>query len=249
MSRPRLLDLFCGAGGAGMGYHRAGFDVVGVDIKPQPKYPFTFIQHDALGVLEGLIDHGHALGRHFDAIHASPPCQAYSATRTIWNNKGGHPELVEPTRDALVATGLPWVIENVPGAPMMPHVLLCGSMFGLHTQDWELRRHRLFELGGFACMTPPCSHARPVLGVYGGHARDRRRRVLGVYGNGGGGEMTRGTKPTIAQAGEIMGIDWMTTAEISQAVPPAYTEHIGSYLLAEVKARRAASVSYRRSAA
>jgi DNA (cytosine-5)-methyltransferase 1 len=241
MSKPRLLDLFCGAGGAAVGYHRAGFEVVGVDIKPQPRYPFDFYRGSAL---DALAD-GEFLAQ-FDAIHASPPCQAYSATKTMWNAQAGHPELVSPTRARLQAAGVPWVIENVPGAPLCAHVVLCGSMFSLHTEDWELRRHRLFELDGFACMTPPCSHNRPVLGVYGGHARDRRR-VLGVYGNGGGGTMTRGTKATIDQARAIMDIDWMTTAEISQAIPPAYTEHIGGYLLAEVE-RRAVLVQEKKAA-
>jgi DNA (cytosine-5)-methyltransferase 1 len=224
MTRPRLLDLFCGAGGAAMGYHRAGFDVVGVDIKPQPRYPFTFIQADALAALTtwNLAP--------FAAIHASPPCQAYSATKTIWNNPGKHPELVELVRDGLIASGLPWVMENVPGAPLSAHVILCGSAFGLVHEQWELRRHRLFELWGFFCLSPQCQHGGPVLGVYGGHAHDRRR-VLGVYGNGGTNREPRGAKATIRQAKAIMGIDWMTTAEISQAIPPAYTEYVGAFLM------------------
>lgn len=238
MSKPRLLDLFCGAGGCTKGYQDAGFYVVGVDSKPQPRYcGEEFYQEDALAILAG---EPYIAVERFDAIHASPPCRAFSSTKTMWNARGDHPELVEPTRALLQQMGLPWVMENVPGAPLEAHVLLCGSMFGLQTEDYELRRHRLFEFGGFSCMSPPCSHNRPVLGVYGGHARDRRR-VLGVYGNSGGGVMTRGEKPTIAQAREIMGIDWMTTAEISQAIPPAYTEHIGGYLLAEVKRRAKAA--------
>jgi DNA (cytosine-5)-methyltransferase 1 len=239
----RILDLFCGAGGAAMGYHRAGFEVVGVDIAPQPHYPFEFYRGDAVRTLEGMLG-GHGFGAtelmlsRFDAIHASPPCQAYSATRTIWNNRGDHPELVEPTRELLKQAALPWVIENVPGAPLSEPVVLCGSMFGLQADEWELRRHRLFELDGFSCMVPPCAHKRPVLGVYGGHAR--RRRVMGVYGHGGGdpnSNPNRGNSAPIALAREIMGIDWMTAAEISQAIPPAYTEHIGGYLLAETKRR------------
>lgn len=222
MDRPRLLDLFCGAGGAAMGYHRAGFDVVGVDIRPQPHYPFRFIQADAMTYpLDG-----------FDAIHASPPCQAYSSTRTIWNNPGKHPELVEPTRALLRGSGLPWVMENVEGAPLTAHFILCGTMFGLVIgNEWELRRHRLFETSGLFALTPSCQHTRSrgTIGVYGGHARDRRR-TLGVYGHGGTNREPRGAQATIEQAKAIMGIDWMTTAEISQAIPPAYTEFIGQQL-------------------
>ncbi len=240
MSKPRLLDLFCGAGGAAVGYHRAGFDVLGVDIVEQPHYPFPFVRMDALDWLREEL----ARYPEITAIHASPPCQAYSALRTTWNKLGGHPELVEPTRELLKRTGLPWIMENVPGAPLSEPIVLCGSMFDLHVGEWELRRHRLFELDGFSCMTPPCDHRRPVLGVYGGHARDRRRRVMGVYGHGGGDpnrNPEKGTSAPIALAREIMGIDWMTAAEISQAIPPAYTEHIGGFLLAEIKRRALAA--------
>src|SRR5665213_3193952 len=132
MSRPRLLDLFSGAGGAAVGYHRAGFEVVGVDIKPQPHYPFEFRQKDALWVLEGETMEG------FDAIHASPPCQAYSKARKLQGLR--HPDLIASVRELLLAISLPYVIENVPGAPLRNPVLLCGEMFGL-----GVRRERLFE--------------------------------------------------------------------------------------------------------
>jgi DNA (cytosine-5)-methyltransferase 1 len=223
----RLLDLFCGAGGAAMGYHRAGFEVVGVDIKPQKHYPFEFHQGDAMTwPLDG-----------YDVIHASPPCQAYSCTRTIWNNRVSHPDLVAATRERLRGSGLPWIIENVPGAPLSAHIVLCGTMFGLWTEGWELRRHRLFEVFGFFSLAPECKHgSKPTMGVYGGHARDRRR-TLGVYGNGGTNREPRGAKATISQAKEIMGIDWMTTAEISQAIPPAYTEWIGKQLIKHLERR------------
>src|SRR5215467_701837 len=139
MTRPRLLDLFCGAGGAAMGYHRAGFDVVGVDIKPQPRYPFTFIQADAMTFpLEG-----------FDAIHASPPCQAY--IRSGMYDKSRHPDLLPPVRCQLERSDVPWVIENVPGAPMRVDLKLCGCMFGL-----GVARQRWFETSWHAFdLRPP----------------------------------------------------------------------------------------------
>ena len=132
--KPRLLDLFCGAGGAAMGYHRAGFEVVGVDIEPQPRYPFEFYQADALNVLTSIFT-----PLDFDAIHASPPCQAYSWSARRWTEVE-RADLLAPTRELLRATGLPYVIENVPGAPMQNPIRLCGVMFGL-----EVIRHRLFE--------------------------------------------------------------------------------------------------------
>ena len=144
MSRPRLLDLFCGAGGCSVGYHRAGFDVVGVDINPQPRYPFEFHQADAMTFpLDG-----------FDVVHASPPCQRY-ANVTAWRGiPGGHPDLLEPTRARLIDWGGTWVIENVPEAPVRADYLLCGSQFGL-----RVRRHRAFETSwrGFM-LHAPCRH-------------------------------------------------------------------------------------------
>ncbi len=138
--KPRLLDLFSGAGGAAMGYHRAGFEVVGVDIAPQPHYPFEFIQGDALLYLQA-VPWLRDLSR-FDAIHASPPCQAYSQASAQWDSRLGadrHPDLLPEVRMLLEATGLPWVIENVPSSPMSNYVVLCGSSFGL-----GVRRHRWF---------------------------------------------------------------------------------------------------------
>lgn len=169
--RPRLLDLFCGAGGCSKGYADAGFDVVGVDKEKQSRYPFTFIQADAL---KYLAECGHC----FDAIHASPPCQLFSPLRHLPNfKKNAHEDLIEPTRAALIATGKPYVIENVPGAPLIEPFTLCGTMFGLRTDcGAELRRHRLFETNWFEdllCM-PQCQHyADVVIGVHGGKARDR----------------------------------------------------------------------------
>lgn len=146
---PRLLDLCSGAGGAGAGYHRAGFEVVGVDIAPQPDYPFEFHQADALDFLAA---HGHE----FDAVHASWPCEGY-ATVTKWRGRqSDHPDLLAPGRAAMQANGRPWVIENVPEAPLRPDFLLCGSMFGL-----PIRRHRAFEVSWpVHQMTAPCAHGR-----------------------------------------------------------------------------------------
>lgn len=218
-ARPLLLDLFGGAGGAAAGYYAAGFDVLGVDIRPQPRYPFAFVQADALDFL-GAADLGDVA-----AIHASPPCQAYSAARTMTSTAGkSYPQLVEQTRAALRATGRPYVIENVPGAPLRPDLLLCGTMFRLRTGGHELRRHRVFELGGFWALTPDiCRHELPTLGIYGNGGGQRHRPNR--YGN----------KATVAEARELTGCSWMTTRELSQAIPPAYTAHIGLALLGAVE--------------
>lgn len=130
--KPRLLDLFCCAGGAAMGYHQAGFDVVGVDVRPQPKYPFEFIQADCL-----TLDRGFVAG--FDAVHASPPCQAHSSISNVSGNQHNHIDLIPQTRELLLAIDRPFVMENVPGAPLLNPFMLCGTMFGLGTSD-EARR-------------------------------------------------------------------------------------------------------------
>jgi DNA (cytosine-5)-methyltransferase 1 len=241
VTRLRLLDLFCGAGGAGEGYRRAGFEVVGVDLKPSPRYPFEFHQGDAFAFLKA---HGHE----FDAIHASPPCQAHTALKTMYNARP-HPDLIPATRRALKRTGKPWVIENVPGAPLIEPLTLCGSMFTLRTADGraELRRHRLFEASFQIESDLKCQHSRMTCGVYGdGNGRDYRRvPVIGVYG-GHGRDRRRTTAPqqfSVIERGEAMGIHWMTGNELSQAIPPAYTEYIGTALaaaLAEPAMRKAA---------
>lgn len=177
----KLLDLFCGAGGAARGYQMAGFFVVGVDHKPQPRYAGNkFIKADAL---EYCREHGHE----YDAIHASPPCQAYTALKSMWNSRE-HPDLVAQTRDALERTERPHVIENVPGAPLRASIMLCGTMFDLGTGDAELWRHRYFETNAPMGLISPCQHyqrRKRVIGVYGGHGRDRRR-VVSVFDNSGG---------------------------------------------------------------
>lgn len=205
----RLLDLFCGAGGAAMGYHRAGFDeIVGVDLHPQPHYPFTFVQGDAL---EYLAAHGGS----FDAIHASPPCQAYSQSALSQRNAGkSYPDLLAVTRRQLEAVGVPWVIENVSGAPMRSDFVICGCRVGL-----ALRRVRHFETSwnGFDLIAP-CHHTGPVVSVVGHGTPSWVREQLG-------------RNPTIAEYRAAMGIDWMNRNELSQAIPPAYTEYIGRQLL------------------
>jgi DNA (cytosine-5)-methyltransferase 1 len=214
--RPRLLDLFSGAGGAGMGYHRAGFEVVGVDIKVQPHYPFEFHQGDALDFCR---EHWHE----FDAIHASPPCQAYSVA-TLCRGKaapGRHPDLVAETRAVLRSTDCPYIIENVPRAPLEHPIILCGTMFGL-----RVLRHRAFE-GSIKLVAPKhIPHPKGVL-------TNSQHRY------------SDGTSPFVCVAGHnfsakagppAMGIDWMKNRhELAQAVPPAYTEFIGKQLVRALK--------------
>src|ERR1043165_1426548 len=208
----RLLDLFCGAGGAAMGYHRAGFEVVGVDIKPQKNYPFEFHCADAFAFLEKH-------GQEFDVIHSSPPCQGFSDLKKMHNAKQ-HTDLLTPIRQALKDLGKPYVIENVEGAPMHRYLVLCGTMFNLGTEQAELRRHRRFETSPYIAPVEPCRHRQKsrVIGVYGGHGRDRRRTV--------------NTQDISTDDRRLaMGIDWMNGQELSQAIPPAYTEWIGRRLL------------------
>jgi DNA (cytosine-5)-methyltransferase 1 len=201
----RLLDLFCGAGGAGMGYHRAGFEVVGVDIRPMPRYPFECHQADAL---EYLAEHG----REFDAIHASPPCQRYSVGTP---DRSKHPDLIPQTRAALQKNGRPWVIENVLHAPMRGDIRLCGCMVGLP----KIKRVRNFETSWRAfVILPPCHHDGPVITVTG-------------HGTTSGNRETWGRNIRVWEMREAMGIDWMNRDELSLAIPPNYTEFIGRQLM------------------
>lgn len=200
----RLLDLFCGAGGAGMGYHRAGFEVVGVDIKPQKHYPFEFHCADAFAYLE---KHGHE----FDVIHASPPCQSYSvAMRHLAKPQ---PMLIDGMREALVQSGKTWVIENVPGAPMNNPTILCGTMFGL-----RVHRHRLFESPNLFALIQPCSGAKDILNP---HRAESRERIYREFGRQDPEKLWRNE----------MGVEWMGRHETREAIPPAYTEWIGQQLL------------------
>lgn len=211
MSRQKLLDLFCGAGGAAMGYHRAGFDVVGVDINPQPHYPFEFHQADAL-------EYCAAYAHEFDAIHASPPCQAYSITASLSNKT--HPKMIELTRAALIATGKPYVIENVPGAPLINPLVLCGTMFGL-----RVIRHRLFECSPVIWWPPmACNHWSKI----------GKNGFCTMFGKGSTKE--KGGNKSMWQLSS--GITWMTVGEMSQAISPAYTEFIGRQMLAYVRSNQ-----------
>lgn len=216
MNRPRILDLFSGAGGSAVGYHRAGFEVVGVDIKPQPRYPFEFHQADAMTYpLDG-----------FDAIHASPPCQMYSDNMRHLSLP--QPMLIEPMRDRLLTSGIPWVIENVEGAPLPTQstldgrhgVELCGTMFGLPV--W---RHRLFETS-FPVEAPGgCSHRmRHAMNPHNQRGRDR------IYAEIGRQDPER---PWL----EAMGVGWMGRLEGREAVPPAFTAYLGRFLAMEVRRR------------
>lgn len=209
MSRPMLLDLFSCAGGAAMGYHRAGFDVTGVDVNPQPRYPF---EHHVSDALEYVLDHGHE----YDAIHASPPCQSFTAYRRRGAGVGdAYLDLIDDTRSALEDSGKPYIIENVPGAPLQDPVQLCGSSFGL-----DVRRHRLFE-SNVALLGMPCDHSwqTPRFAPATNRTNLRRTVEVGVW------------RIPLSVQREAMGIDWMELRELSEAIPPAYTEHLGLQLI------------------
>jgi len=214
VTKPRLLDLFSCEGGAGMGYYRAGFAVVGVDLHPQPRYPFEFHQGDAL---EYLAAHGHE----FDVIHASPPCQGYSVTQSIHGNE--YPLMIEDVRAALQATGKPYVIENVPGAPLLNPVELCGVMFGL-----KVYRHRLFETNPFMLAPPHTPH--PV------GSTTNSAGAYSSFANGATHISVAGHNFRRQDAIIAMDIDWMSKHGLAQAIPPAYTEYLGGYLMQAIGA-------------
>ena len=211
-----------------MGYHRAGFEVVGVDNKPQPNYPFRFIQGDALEYLQGALSEDNAgfILAGFAAIHASPPCQAFTAYQRT-GNVGEYPDLVDAVRERLDATGLPYVIENVPGAPLRDPAVICGSMFD---PPMEIRRHRLFETN-WKLDPPawPCRHKLQAVKLYpGGRSKEQggsNRHLARMTVEVGTWDI-----PLPIQH-RAMGIDWMTLEELSEAIPPAYTEFIGLQLM------------------
>lgn len=224
--KPRLLDLFCKAGGVSMGYHRAGFEVVGVDIEPQPNYPFEFIKADALDVLRDR-----DFRAQFHAIGGSPPCQSETDLRHRTGVE--YEDFLTPTLELLKDATVPWVVENVASTKKMPGALiLCGTEFGLKAtcRDGKTRwlsRHRRFASNVF------------LFGAGGCHCTTGKL-IGGVYGTGGGGQMTRGYKFYNDEAREALGIDWMTRTEYAQAIPPAYTEFIGHQLRSELERRAAA---------
>lgn len=216
----RALDLFCCAGGAGTGLHQAGFEVVGVDIVNRPRYPFEFHLADAMSF--PLDD--------FDLIWASPPCQGYTSLRHAPGTKGA-PKLIAEVRERMPKGAL-WIIENVEEArsEMINPILLCGSMFGLGAQGCRLQRHRLFECS-FPVPQISCNHDdRPVIGVYGGHAR---RRAASAGGRGTKDVWKGGHR---SAASEAMGMDWATLSEMSEAIPPAYAKHLGLIARASLEA-------------
>ncbi|MFE5106353.1 SAM-dependent methyltransferase [Streptomyces sp. NPDC056663] len=205
----RVLDLFSCQGGAGMGYHLAGLDVTGIDLAPQPRYPFRFIQADALNYVR---EHGSK----FDFIHASPPCQRHSRAQKIQQRE--HPDLIAPTRTALEATGRPWVIENVEEAAgeLRDPVTLCAAAFGMRTY-----RHRLFEAGGGFTFTPPLhpAHWAPL-------TKRGRPRAAGHFAH------YVGNFSGVQEARTDMGVPWMNRDGIRECIPPAYTRHIAAAFLA-----------------
>lgn len=213
---PRILDLYCGAGGASKGYADAGFEVVGVDIAPQKNYPYQFVQMDALDFLDRFLLTSRMPGVYrFDAVHASPPCQAFSRAQRVRARE--HPDLISPTRERLVALGLPYVIENVPGAPLNDPITLCGGMF----PPLRTYRHREFECSFpiFAPAHPPHVHKQVKMG-----RPVEEGDFIQVVGHFSG----------VAYARKAMGIEWMTREELREAIPPAYTEYVGDLLCAHL---------------
>lgn len=210
----RMLDLYCGAGGAAAGYAACGFKLVGVDNRAQQNYPYTFVKCSSELALE-LFDLSH-----FDAIHASPPCQTHSVTRYRQEDRPGDPDELARLRARLIATTLPFIIENVPGAPLIQPVLLCGSMFSL-----DVRRHRLFE-ANFPIPQPACQHERQLPRFPNPDHRRPQELVPTVNVHG-----------SLSYAGEgqvrkdAMQIHWMSTKELTQAIPPAYTRHVARALI------------------
>jgi len=213
--RPKLLDLFCCAGGAAKGYHEAGFDVTGVDIDPQPRYPYKFIQADALTLDAGFL-------ASFDVIHASPPCQSYSTLAFRNGNADEWPRLVEEVRKMLQATGKPYVIENVEGAPLVNAITLCGTMF----DELRVLRHRLFE-SNVKLVAPIHPKDHPLVFTH-----DKRKNHYGKLDqNTSYVQVTGGGNCSVANAADALKINWMTKMELNEAIPPAYTRYIGLQLI------------------
>ena len=203
-----------------MGYYRAGFEVVGVDIDPQPRYPFEFVQDDALALDESFL-------LSFDAIHASPPCQSYSDLAKRNGNAHEWPRLIEPVREMLENTGLPYIIENVEGAPLVNPMTLCGTMFS----SLRVIRHRLFETN--ISLQVPDHGKHPLVFTH-----DKRKAHYGKLDQDiSFVQVTGGGNCTVANAKAAMGIDWMIKNELNESIPPAYTEYLGKQLLNHVHAK------------
>jgi DNA (cytosine-5)-methyltransferase 1 len=217
--RPRVLDAFCCSGGAGEGYRQAGFDVLGVDIEPQPNYrPGEFVQGDAVDYIR---EHGHE----FDLIHGSPPCQAYTPLNA-YNHKT-YPDLVAATRAAMIATGVPYIIENVPQAPLRDPITLCGAMFGL-----PLYRHRDFESS--LELEAPAHPAHTWRCTRNGYLPTAEKPFMSIHGG-------KHSKAWQRAAAAAMGVPWATTIrEVCEAIPPAYTRHLGEQAIALLETERAA---------
>lgn len=208
-TKPKLLDLFCGGGGASVGYAQAGFDVTGVDIHKKKNYPYQFIKADAMTILDNL-----DFLKQFDVIHASPPCQLFTALTHLRDAQGKNTkklDLVKPTRDKLLRWGGVYVMENVPNAPMTG-IILCGSSFGL-----KVRRHRIFE-SNFKLKSLPCDHKQ-------------QGKTVGVYGSLNDKLRPGFTAETIEEAQNAMGIDWLGWSSLKEAIPPAYSYFIGQQLI------------------
>lgn len=224
----RLLDLFCCAGGAGYGYHLAGFEVIGVDIQPQPHYPFAFYQDDALLVLDTLLAggiwNGYTLAS-FDAIHASPECKAY--TNCNLSPKANYQMLIGAVRQRLHRSNKPYILENVIGAKkhMQASLMLCGTMFGL-----PMERHRLFESNVFMFPPAPCNHSIAHIAVYGHSVWDSW--LEGTPRKDG---RKRPDSVSIDVGRRSMGIDWMNINELAEAIPPAYTQFLGGQLMQSIE--------------
>lgn len=209
-----------------MGYHRAGFDVVGIDIDPQPRYPFVFLQRDALEVLRTW-----KIDRIFCAVHASPPCQRWSDATGVSGDRDAWPDLITPVRNELMRIGLPYVIENVPKAPLRHPVTLCGVRF----PELAVIRHRAFETNW--PLTAPVHTPHPLV-----YTMDKRKAHYGKLDERESFvQVTGGGNCSADRAREAMGIDWMTKAELNEAIPPAYTEWVGRQLLRHLDGQRAAA--------
>lgn len=230
--KPRLLDLFCGAGGAAAGYHLAGFDVTGIDCKYQPNYPFDFVQADAVEFLQRGVEKGSI--RAWDVVHASPPCQGYSQLLHLpWLKDKEYPRLIAPILELLIRSGVPWVVENVENSwrEFREHhsIILCGQSFNLNVY-----RHRLFASNQLILAPAHLKHVE-IIGS-GRMLNDRKKGTLNASSTRGSwgkpGVITvAGNQFRKADGARAMGIDWMSKPELAQAIPPAYTEHIGRQLM------------------